>query len=95
MLRAGKKYKYPCFYVYALAKEEGPTRLGLVVSRKVGGAFLRNKYKRIVREFFRRSYVQFPPHLDVVVCMRPQLQNIDSSILRNQLYEFIAADIRS
>ncbi|MDD2556937.1 MAG: ribonuclease P protein component [Desulfuromonas sp.] len=85
VFKQGKKYNFSSFYVYVLAKEEGPTRLGLVVSRKVGGAFLRNRYKRIIREYFRTHYAILPIHTDIVVCMRPLPTNTLSSTLNSQL----------
>jgi ribonuclease P protein component len=33
----------------------------------VGGAVLRNRIKRLVREVFRTQLSSFPPHSDVVV----------------------------
>ncbi len=50
---------------------EGPSRLGVVASRKVGPAVARNRAKRLVREAFRQSPGAFPPRLDVVIVVRP------------------------
>ena len=46
------------------------SRLGLVVSRRVGGAVTRNRVKRVVREWFRRNRKQLPARSDVVVIAR-------------------------
>jgi ribonuclease P protein component len=48
----------------------GPTRLGLTVSRKIGGAVARNRVKRLLREYFRLSYDQLPSSVDIVFVAR-------------------------
>jgi ribonuclease P protein component len=48
----------------------GGPRLGLVASRKVGGAVDRNRAKRLLREAFRRFPELFPVGVDVVVILR-------------------------
>ncbi|MFH1923302.1 MAG: ribonuclease P protein component, partial [Planctomycetota bacterium] len=45
-------------------------RLGLSVSRKLGGAVVRNRWKRLIREAFRLSRERLPQGVDLVVIPR-------------------------
>ncbi|MGH7734409.1 MAG: ribonuclease P protein component, partial [Gemmatimonadales bacterium] len=53
------------------ASSPTPARLGIVTSRKVGGAVQRNRVRRLCRECFRGWPELLPAGVDLVVIARP------------------------
>jgi ribonuclease P protein component len=62
-------------YVFPRGSDE-PPRLGLSVSRKVGGAVERNRVKRLLREAFAQEAERLPIGADAVVIARPGARQI-------------------
>ncbi len=63
---AGRVRSRSFLLLFTRRLEPGPTRLGVVASKKVGGAVQRNRAKRLLREAFRLRKQLFGEGLDVI-----------------------------
>jgi len=63
----------------------GRARLGITASRRVGNAVVRNRVKRWIREWFRRSGRAQLPGLDVVVIARASAATLGGSATFDEL----------
>ena len=59
--------------------EDARSRLGVVVGRKVGGAVIRSRVKRLLRESFRLHQHELTQPLDLVLVARPSIAEKDFS----------------
>ncbi|MDR3109142.1 MAG: ribonuclease P protein component [Planctomycetaceae bacterium] len=72
--------------IYAKKNELAHPRLGLAITRKIGNAVIRNKWKRLIRESFRMNRDKFDYGIDIVVIaknskQKPTLATITKSLI--------------
>jgi ribonuclease P protein component len=67
------------FTIIAAPGETAGARLGIVASRKLGGAVARNRAKRLIRNVFRTSMTDPSARVDLVVLPKGTIFEADAS----------------
>ena len=72
--------------LYALETDIGGRQLGVVTSRRVGNAVVRNRARRLMREAYRLNKQKLKPHLQLVMIARSairekSLRDVESEML--------------
>lgn len=68
--RTGRRITRGNLQALWITSGEATARLGITASRKVGGAVVRNRVKRWIREWFRKTQTKLAPGLELVVVVR-------------------------
>ncbi|NLU23120.1 MAG: ribonuclease P protein component [Clostridiales bacterium] len=68
--RKGKSAASPCLVVYCQKNRQKKSRLGITVSTKLGGAVIRNRVRRRLREIYRLNRDILQPGYDLIVVGR-------------------------
>ena len=84
--RRGRRRHGSLLILYAFPNALAHPRLGITASRKVGGAVVRNRLKRRIREVYRRWNGRTGlPAMDLVVHVKPAARESDFPALRGEL----------
>lgn len=75
ILNTGKKCNTPYFSMLVKENDEGYSRLGVIASKRVGCACIRNRCKRRLRELFRLNYEKIKGGYDIVLIAHRGLEN--------------------
>ncbi|MFQ5444556.1 MAG: ribonuclease P protein component [Nitrospinales bacterium] len=66
-------------------------RLGIIASKKIGSAVVRNKAKRRVREIFRQNSYKMIPAIDLVVIIGKGMVDLPFSVLEKKIVQILRA----
>jgi ribonuclease P protein component len=79
----GRRIPSRSFVLFVAPNALGRPRLGITVTRRVGGAVKRNRAKRLIREIFRRHRAEFLD-VDIIVNARMGLPEIEYARLESE-----------
>jgi ribonuclease P protein component len=65
-------------------------RLGITASRKVGGAVVRNRIKRLIREFYRHHKADFMPGCDYSLVVKSSFSKLSRKAAEDELSVILA-----
>jgi ribonuclease P protein component len=92
--RVGRRRTGTYFVVITEPVTAGSSRLGITVSRRIGGAVVRNRVKRRVREFFRRHRGRIVPPQNVLVIGRAPAASATYAAIKQDLVWALKIDVR-
>jgi len=72
----GRRIPSGSFVLFVMKNGAGHARLGITVTKRIGGAVQRNRAKRLLREIFRRHKTELMS-IDIVVNGRPGLPDAE------------------
>jgi len=88
----GRRRHGPLATLYIVERGEGAVhpRLGITVTRKVGGAVIRHRIKRRIREIYRRwsERRQLAPY-DILVHVKPAARQADFTTLQKEIQRLL------
>ena len=85
VFKDGQRFETDLFKAFYKMNNRQFSRLGVSVSKRAGNAPLRNKVKRVVREWFRLNCSEFSSPVDVIFTFRKNLPGFSKKNLRVQL----------
>jgi ribonuclease P protein component len=86
---SGTATSHPLFVVRTRRTDLEETRFGLSTGRKLGGAVVRNRARRRLREALRVMAPSFQPGWDVLIIARPPLIAADREALVGALHNLL------
>ncbi len=73
LYKKGKRYRGKYFNLVYLSSASSSSRMAVVVSKKVGNAVKRNKFKRWIRTLFRRNKKLLKDPIDLIIIVKKEI----------------------
>ncbi len=88
--KQGQPFPHPLLVLLVHRNDLNLTRIGVVASRRVGGAVARNRAKRLLREASRHLYPHLLPGWDLLLIARPPITQVREPQVRQSLQALVS-----
>ncbi|HYL10020.1 MAG TPA: ribonuclease P protein component [Candidatus Acidoferrales bacterium] len=87
--RGGRRRASAQLTAFVRANGLGHSRVGISVKKALGGAVVRNRIKRRIREILRRNFSEIPSGWDIVIHPRSSAARAEFSALTAELLRLV------
>lgn len=85
----GKKVNSDLFYIHYIDNGLAKNRYGISVSKKIGNAVMRNKYKRRIKDIIDDIDINFNGK-DIILIARPKIKTSDYTVIKDNLIKIMS-----
>ena len=89
IIKTGKCYKNKYFVIYNKDNNLKYDRFGISVTKKLGNAVFRNKYKRIIRSILDNYKKLYINQKDYIIILRKDATDCDYELLTKELFSLL------
>ena len=84
---SGKTYAHPLVLIIVSNSQSEKSHVGIITSKAIGNAVIRNKTRRRIRSIFTEHLINFIQPYDIVVIARSAIANASYQQVRSAIVE--------
>lgn len=89
LYKKGSRYRAKYFNLIYISSDLGFSRMAVVISKKVGNAVKRNKFKRQMRSLFRRNKDLLESSFDILIIAKKEIIEASWRMLQEDYFAAI------
>lgn len=79
IFKNGKKIVCPNYNIIYKENKKQRDRFAVIITKRCGKAYIRNRTKRYYREIIRKNRIYYPPYFDILVLPKSGIKKKDES----------------
>ncbi len=87
--KKGRSIKDRHLKLYYSGNQENKMKVGIIISKKIKEKVKRNKYKRIIREYFRLNLKTMNSGRNVIIILQNEIQPVKYGVIAKAIQEIL------